>query len=111
MPPKARSKSENTDDNEQDSEVRGSLPGEAAAAEDTTTTEGDGPNIVAGPTGTIADPNDPSTGTLKVTVNSNVTLGNKFYPVDADKVVEVPDTAETRATIAAGHLTLADAKK
>jgi hypothetical protein len=112
MPPKAqRPKTEDTGDvpeSSQDSEVRGSLPGEASAAEDTSQTQTDGPKIVPGPTGTIVDPNDPSIGTLRVKVNSNVTLGNKQYGVDPNKVVEVPDTAEARATLAAGHISLAD---
>lgn len=75
------------------------------------TAKTDGPKIVSGSTGTIVDPNDPSTGTVKVTVNSNVTLGNTTYNVDPDKEVEVPDTAEVRAAIAVGHLTVAGSKK
>lgn len=104
MPPQRRSKAEDTD--EQDTEVRGSLPGEASAAEDSTQAT-DGPKIVPGPTGTVVDPNDPSIGTLRVKVNSNVTLGNELRTVGPD-TVEVPDTAETRAAIGAGHLTLVD---
>lgn len=88
--------------------VRGSLPGEAPAAESTATTEGDGVNIVPGATGTVADPNDERLGTVEVKVNSNVTIGNEFYAVDPNKTVEVPNNAETQAAINAGHLTLAD---
>jgi hypothetical protein len=111
MPPQRRSATRAEDTDEQDTEVRGSLPGEASAAEDTAQTQTDGPKIVPGPTGTVVDPNDPSIGTLRVKVNSNVTLGNQTYTVDPDKVVEVPDTAETRATIAAGHISLVDGKE
>lgn len=111
MPPKSQ-RATNRDADDQDTSqqgegVRGSLPGEAPAAESTATTEGDGVNIVTGPTGTIADPNDERLGTVRVKVNSNLTLGNKFYPVGPDEV-EVPNTAETQAAINAGHLTLAD---
>jgi hypothetical protein len=84
---------------------------ETEDAPETTKATKDGPKIVDGPTGTIVDPNDPSVGTVKVKVNSNVTLGTTTYVVDADKEVEVPNTAEVRAAIAAGHLTLAEGKK
>lgn len=107
MPPKSQ-KSTQSDAEAEQGDVRGSLPGEAPAAENTATTEGDGVNIVPGPTGTVADPNDERLGTVAVKVNSNVTIGNEFHAVDPDKTVEVPNTAETQAAIAAGHLTLAD---
>ena len=111
MPRSQRPKAENTGDvpeSSQDSEVRGSLPGEASAAEDTSQTQTDGPKSVAGPTGTVIDPNDERIGTVRVRVNSNVTLGNTTYTVDPNEIVEVPNTSETQATIAAGHLTLED---
>jgi hypothetical protein len=116
MPPQRRSAQRDNDpsaktndvpESSQDTEVRGSLPGEASAAEDSTQTQTDGPKIVPGPTGTVVDPNDPSIGTLRVKVNSNVTLGNELRTVGPD-TVEVPDTAETRAAIGAGHLSLVE---
>lgn len=106
--PQSTTRDESSDDAAAEGEVRGSLPGEAPAAESTATTEGDGVNIVTGPTGTIADPNDERLGKVEVKVNSNVTIGNEFYAVDPEKTVSVPNNAETQAAIAAGHLTLAD---
>lgn len=65
-----------------------------------------GPSVIDGPLGTTVDSTDQRLGTLRVEINSNVTLGNELYKVG--QKVRVVDDGETRGALGVGHVRLLD---